>query len=66
MIFFLVCSLIAAAMVGIPLYGFYRHHGVRYTSLYCALHGHDPKCSIEDCGVIKWHCERCDKEVGPL
>lgn len=66
MIFLTVCALIAAAMVCIPLFAFYRQHGMRYRSLYCAIHGHDPKCSIEDCGVIKFTCTHCHREVGPL
>lgn len=33
--------------------------------LYCAVHGHDPKCSIEHCGVIKFTCETCKREVSP-
>lgn len=36
----------------------------RYPRLYCALHGHNPRCSIEDCGVMKWHCTNCNSEVG--
>jgi hypothetical protein len=66
MYFTLFCALVAAALVGIPLFVFYRQHGKRYTTLYCALHGHDPKCSIEDCGVIKFTCTHCKREVGPL
>lgn len=36
----------------------------RYPRLYCALHGHVPRCSIENCGVMKWHCDHCNREVG--
>lgn len=35
----------------------------RYPRLYCALHGHSPRCSIEDYGVMKWHCEHCHTET---
>jgi hypothetical protein len=29
---------------------------------HCALHGHEPVCSIQDCGVIKFHCAHCKRE----
>lgn len=37
----------------------------RYPRLYCALHGHVPRCSIENCGVIKFTCDTCHQEVNP-
>lgn len=66
MIFFLACVLITVCIISIPLIAFYRDHGMRHTSFYCALHGHEPKCSIENCGVIRWTCQHCKQEVGPL
>lgn len=37
----------------------------RYPRLYCALNGHEPRCSIENCGVIKFTCDTCHREVQP-
>lgn len=37
----------------------------RYPRLYCALNGHLPRCSIEDCGVMKFTCDTCHREVDP-
>jgi hypothetical protein len=37
----------------------------RYPRLYCALHGHNPRCSVEECGVMKFTCETCGKECRP-
>lgn len=37
----------------------------RYPRLYCAFNGHVPRCSIENCGVIKFTCDTCHREVQP-
>jgi hypothetical protein len=34
----------------------------RYPRLYCAVHGHEPRCTIENCGVMKFYCENCKQE----
>lgn len=46
--------------VGLPLIAIAME---RYPRLYCALHGHVPRCSIENCGVMKWHCDTCGSET---
>lgn len=47
--------------VGLPLIAIAME---RYPRLYCALHGHDAKCSVEQCGVFRWTCRNCHREVG--
>lgn len=51
----------ALVAVGLPLAA---RAMKRYPRLYCALHGHDAHCSIEQCGVFKWTCHHCNREVG--
>lgn len=57
--FTIFCSLIAAAFIAALLLS------CRYPRIKCEIGGHEPKCSIVGY-AMRWHCERCDKEVGPL
>lgn len=56
MTFLLVCSLVAAGVVATVLLS------RRYPRIKCEIGGHEPKCGIEDHGVIRFTCAHCGKE----